>query len=109
MYSYNYANVLYDRWDCRQLCWSVWRAKRTNKSTGEVAICSLYDTDELIKILDWKKWYMNDISWVFVELTLIQFIIAGELLDVCAINDNGDAKIIKASKAVAPKSGPQGT
>ena len=43
----------------------------------------------------------------FVELTSIQFIIAGELLDVCAINDNGDAKIINAS--VTPKSGPQGT
>ena len=30
-----------------------------------------------------------------------------ELLDVCAINDNGDAKITDAS--VSPKSGPQGT
>ena len=40
---------------------------------------------------------MNDISCVFVESTLIQSIIAVELLDVCAINENGDAKIIKAS------------
>ena len=38
----------------------------------------------------------------FVELTLIQSIIAGELLDVCAINDNGDTIIIKASIAVTP-------
>ena len=38
----------------------------------------------------------------FVELTLIQSIIAGELLDVCAINDNGDTIIIEASIAVTP-------
>ena len=70
---------------CGEVCEEL--AKWTNKLTGEVydVLCMILQDPRLQEMIH--EWYIM----CFVELILIQSIIAVELLDVCAINDNGDA------------------
>ena len=46
------------------------------------------------------------VSYLYFHRADLDPIYYCELLDVCAINDNGDAQILNAT--VDPKSGPQG-
>ena len=96
---------------CGEVCEEL--AKRTNKLTGEVCdvLCLIVGIDEFIRILDRYKsikemtheWYSHHV-FCRIDIDPIYYC---ELLDVCAINENGDAKITNTS--VSPKSGPQGT